>query len=420
MVDCGEGTQHQMKLSTLKIGKLKNIFITHLHGDHCYGLFGLLHSIRNDDNKEFTLNIYGPPGLKQMIFTTLNLSGGLHHYKLNIIEIRLKNANANSNKKRQKMQRKSSYDMDVSCNETDEDSSMNDHQHNEMDNDLDYASKEKSMTFTTEDVVSLGEIEPGIRVYACRITHRIETFGYVFIENDKLGRLDAAKAKSLGAKGKQMGDLKNGKDVTLDDGTIIYSKDVVGEQEKGNKIGIMQDCSDCRSCYDIAQDCDLLIHECTYNEDQAHLAVDRGHSTAKMAAAAAVKCQAKMLMLTHFSSRFVEESGMTQAINAEKEKKKNNDNNDNTDNGDNDVEIKDNEEDEEEDLMHVQRLQKEAESVIEQYKSKCVVRCAADFMSIRFGKNKTISIDKELAITESKKEHFKHDLPYLKTICGDE
>ena len=42
MVDCGEATQHQLKLSTLKIGKLKNIFITHLHGDHCYGLFGFI------------------------------------------------------------------------------------------------------------------------------------------------------------------------------------------------------------------------------------------------------------------------------------------------------------------------------------------------------------------------------------------
>lgn len=94
MVDCGEGTQHQFKLSTLKIGKLRNIFITHLHGDHCYGLFGLLHSIRppdalDDDQPLFTLNIYGPKGIRKMIETTLRLSGGLYHYNLNIVELEL-------------------------------------------------------------------------------------------------------------------------------------------------------------------------------------------------------------------------------------------------------------------------------------------------------------------------------------------
>ena len=59
-----------------------------MHGDHCYGLFGLLHSIRTEDHA-FTLNIYGPPGLRQLIHTTLRLSGGLYHYKLNIVEITL-------------------------------------------------------------------------------------------------------------------------------------------------------------------------------------------------------------------------------------------------------------------------------------------------------------------------------------------
>ena len=62
----------------------------HLHGDHCYGLFGLLHLIRkDDDNEPFTLNIYGPKGIRKMIETTLALSGGLHHYTLNIRELEL-------------------------------------------------------------------------------------------------------------------------------------------------------------------------------------------------------------------------------------------------------------------------------------------------------------------------------------------
>ena len=409
MVDCGEGTQHQFKISQLRIGKLRNIFITHLHGDHCYGLFGLLHSIRTE-KKNFELNIYGPPGIKQMINTTLALSGGLYHYSLNINEITLKQTSF-----RQRAASFNSNDMDISCNETDDDSMTGDSNNNNTKNKNNKNYKKwkaedwNSKIWGTKDVTFVTDIENGLKVYACPISHRIQTFGYIFIEPDQLGKLDAAKAKSLGAKGKQLGLLKNGQDITLDDGTIIYSKDVVGDKIIGNKIGVMQDCWDCRSCFEIAQNCDLFIHECTYGEEQKELAKSRGHSTAKMAAENAVKINAKMLMLTHFSSRFVE---IIDGVFA------NNDNNSNSKiKQDNDVEIKGNEDDDEEDLMHVQKLQKEAEEEITKHKNKtCIVRCAADFMSVRFGKNKTITIDKDLAISESKKHHFKHDLEYLKSI----
>merc|ERR1712228_911366 len=123
-------------------------------------------------------------------------------------------------------------------------------------------------------------------------------------------------------------------------------------------------------------------------------AIPRGHSTAKMAAENAIKIDAKMLMLTHFSSRFVECGGGNE-------------------------QIEENDANDDEDMMHVQRLQKEAEEVIAIHKSKCVVRCAADFMSVRLHKNKKITIDKELAIADSKKHHFQHDLAYLKLIADD-
>merc|ERR1711902_224756 len=99
-----------------------------------------------------------------------------------------------------------------------------------------------------------------------------------------------------------------------------------------------------------------------------------------------------MLMLTHFSSRFVEEHSH---------------------------EMKEEDDVDDEDLMHTQRLQKEAQQEIERLNSQCIVRCAADFMSVRFAKNNKIIIEKELALTESKKCHFLHDLPYLKLVANE-
>merc|ERR1712157_411492 len=107
--------------------------------------------------------------------------------------------------------------------------------------------------------------------------------------------------------GRQLGLLKQGHDVVLDDGTTIFSKDVVGEKNPGRKLAVMQDCCDCSSCFKVASGCDLLIHESTFDEAHGEHAIRKGHSTAKMAAQNAVKIGAKMLMLTHFSSRFVEE-----------------------------------------------------------------------------------------------------------------
>src|SRR5690606_26125198 len=84
MIDCGEGTQHQIKLSLLKTSKIHSIYITHLHGDHSYGIFGLLHSIKIT-NRNYPLNIYGPIGIKSYIINGLSNSGGWYcDWELNI------------------------------------------------------------------------------------------------------------------------------------------------------------------------------------------------------------------------------------------------------------------------------------------------------------------------------------------------
>ena len=483
MIDCGEGTQHQIKLSTLKIGKLHSIFITHLHGDHSYGLFGLLHSIRHE-SMEFTLNIYGPKGLKTFLSHTLRESGGLNHYRLNIIELELPNENNMENNMENNIENKDNNDNNndndsvISIdNDTDVDTDMENGTNNNTSNNGDKVSHVHHCSgnddiFTTEDVINLGEIEKGITGYACRISHRIATFGYVFVECDDVGKLDGQKATKLGAKGRQLGLLKNGKDVTLDNGTIIYSKDVVSEPVKGKKIAIMQDCYDCRSCYEIAKDCNVFIHECTYIDEMQKQAIAYGHSTTKMAALNAVKVNAKLLLLTHFSTRYVESSDQIESILNSKDKTNNNtinihdntslnnsnnninlkaqlmnnlndpnkkdliikqtndghfivlnnnntikSNNNNSNNNDNETKL-DTNNDDDDDKLYLESLQNEAEEIISQYNSHCIVRCACDFMDIKLNNNELCGFDiqNKLAIVPSKIHHFKNDLLYLKSI----
>merc|ERR1719336_2747596 len=87
MIDCGEGTQHQLLMSPLSPAKLDAIFVTHLHSDHVYGIFGLLHTIGMGGDREEPLLIVGPPGIRRMVMGVLNASGGWHAYPLRFREL---------------------------------------------------------------------------------------------------------------------------------------------------------------------------------------------------------------------------------------------------------------------------------------------------------------------------------------------
>ncbi|KAF4695560.1 Zinc phosphodiesterase ELAC protein 1 [Perkinsus olseni] len=217
LVDCGEGTQHQLMLSKIKLTKIDDIFVTHLHGDHCYGIFGLLHSCCMGERTE-PITVYGPKGIKTMIETVFALSGGWNGYDLRIVE-------------------------------------LDPTQHSE---------------FTT----SSGDV----RVHTCPLKHRLPTLGYR--------------------------SLKEGRDVTLNDGTLIRAVDVIGEKTKGRTIAVLQDTCDSSEALPYLEQPELLIHECTYHDGMREKAIEFGHSTAAMAGEFARSCDAKVLALTHFSPRY--------------------------------------------------------------------------------------------------------------------
>lgn len=240
LFDAGEGTQHRLLHTPLKLSKLTTVFITHLHGDHTFGLPGLLSS-RSYFETEEPLRLFGPPGIREMIASALELSGSRLEYELIMEEI----AEGIVYK--------------------------NDH-------------------FTVE---------------AAKLDHRIDSYGYRITEHERPGKLDSAKLRELGVpNGPLYGQLKGGRDVTLEDGRRICAADVVGPPIKGRILTILGDTRPCANAVELAEDADVLVHEATFAAGQEEKAFDYGHSTTVQAAEAANRARAKKLIMTHFSSRF--------------------------------------------------------------------------------------------------------------------
>ncbi|WP_341277878.1 ribonuclease Z [Paenibacillus sp. FSL H8-0537] len=242
MFDAGEGTQHQMMRSPLKMGKLNALFITHLHGDHTFGIPGLL-STRSYSGGKGPLHLFGPVGIEEMVRTALRLSGTHIDYELIITEIQ------------------------------------------------------------GDGVIHEDE---RFVVEAWSLDHRLPCYGYRLLERDCPGKLNTERLKALGVpSGPLYGKLKQGEDVELPDGTKVRAADVAGAPLKGRIIAIAGDTSPCANIARLAENADLLVHEATFAAGQEEKAHEYGHSTTVEAAQAAKDAGVQQLIMTHFSSRFM-------------------------------------------------------------------------------------------------------------------
>jgi ribonuclease Z len=240
LFDCGEATQHQILHTSIKPRKIEKIFITHLHGDHVYGLPGLLSS-RSFQGGESLLTVYGPKGIKEFIDVTLKISKTHLKYQLEIIEI------------------------------------------------------EEGIVFEDE----LFSVEARL------LEHGIHSFGYRIVEKDRPGTLLADKLAAAGVKpGPVYRKIKNGEDVTLEDGRVISPAEFVGSPQKGRVVTILGDTRTCDNAVLLAEDADLLVHEATFSAKENGLAREYYHSTTLQAAETALKARVKKLCLTHISSRY--------------------------------------------------------------------------------------------------------------------
>jgi len=240
LFDCGEATQHQLLYTNIKPGKINKIFITHMHGDHIFGLPGFLSS-RSFLGGTECLTIYGPPGIKEFIDTSLLTSQTHLTYPLVIREI--------------------------------------DSQRIFEDNQF------------TVDCFGLD--------------HGVPSFGFRITEKDRPGELLVDKLHSKGIQpGPIYQQIKDKPVVTTPDGQTLYREQFLGPSKKGRTISILGDTRYKEEHIQFIQDSDILVHEATFNQTSEERAKKYYHSTTAQAAEIAKKANADMLVLTHISSRY--------------------------------------------------------------------------------------------------------------------
>ncbi|OQR81815.1 zinc phosphodiesterase ELAC protein 1-like [Thraustotheca clavata] len=284
LFDCGEGSLKQMFMTTIRAPTTDKIFITHLHGDHIFGLPGMLCTLNAlsagiIDRKtklpvKKKIDVYGPPGLFAYVNMTLKLSAA------NLANIEIVVHELMEGKERKAGDR-------------------NNDVHECLKRQPIFPEKKKG-----NYVWKLFEDKEHC-VKAGSLRHTVPCFGYVVEEHSRPGRIDAELAKARGLlPGPAYKDLKLGIAVPLPDGTMLQPHEVVDPQVKGRKVAILGDSSDSAAMVDLAMNSDVVVHESTLPHEMIDQAVTRGHSTSTMAGMFARQCNATLLVLNHFSHRF--------------------------------------------------------------------------------------------------------------------
>lgn len=242
LIDCGEGTQVQLRRNKIKFSRINQIFISHLHGDHFYGLIGLISSFgllgRQND-----LHIYGPKGIKEVMLLQLKLSNSYTQYKLYFHEL---------------------------------------------------TSKSSELIFEDNKV----------QVYTIPLNHRIYTNGYLFVEKITQKKLNIQRLEELDIHVVYYNKIKNGEDHTLEDGTVISNEELTYPPKKSFRYAYCSDTMYEESIIPIIKEADVLYHESTFLEHDKPKTEYTKHSTAKEAATIAKLSDVRKLILGHYSTRY--------------------------------------------------------------------------------------------------------------------
>jgi ribonuclease Z len=242
LIDCGEGTQVQLRKHKIKFSSINHIFISHLHGDHCYGLIGLVSTFMLL-NRVNDLHIYGPKGIKEMILMQLKLSNSYTTYGLFFHELE---------------------------------------------------SKESEIIFEDDKVI----------VKTIPLKHRVYTNGFHFQEKIRERKLNVDAVQKNKIETCYFQNIKNGKDLILENGEIISNENLTFDPIPSKSYAFCSDTIYDETIIENIKNVDVLYHESTFLESEAHLSGKTMHSTAKQAATIALKANAKQLILGHYSTRY--------------------------------------------------------------------------------------------------------------------
>lgn len=246
LFDCGEGTQLQLVRGGLARGRLDAICITHLHGDHLYGLPGLVTTLALLERTD-PLTIAGPVGLRAMMEAMPGLRSDWLSFEVRYVELA--------------------------------------------------EGFEHAVVFEDDEVT----------VEARPLEHRVFCAGFRYQEKTRPGSLDGDAARAAGvSEGWQFEALKLRETITLDDGRVVSPDGLVGPERPGGALAYVLDTAPCDGARQLAAGADLVLHEATFTEAHAERAAEVGHSTARQAAETARDAGADRLLLTHFSARYTD------------------------------------------------------------------------------------------------------------------
>ena len=243
LIDCGEGTQRQMRKYKVGFSKINHIFISHLHGDHFFGLVGLL-STYGILNREKEIHVYGPKGIKEVVELSLKIAQSYSKFPIIFHEL---------------------------------------------------SSKKSELIFEDDK----------IEVRTIPLKHRVYTNGYLFTEKVKLRKINVDAVQNYPEIERcDYQKIKEGNDYQLSTGEIISNEELTFDPPKPLSYAYCSDTSYLPQLKEIISGADLLYHESTFLKDKEDLAKKTGHSTAAQAAHLAKDSDVHQLVLGHYSSRY--------------------------------------------------------------------------------------------------------------------
>ncbi|MDL2242403.1 ribonuclease Z [Bacteroidales bacterium OttesenSCG-928-K03] len=242
LLDCGEGTQIRLKMFGIKLNAINQIYITHLHGDHFFGLIGLISTFHlMGRNKPLT--IFGPKGLKEIINFQLEASNSFLCYELNFIET------------------------------------------NPNEPEIIFEDKDYSVT-------------------SFPLRHSVDTTGFMFKEKEKLPNVKRDFIIKHDLSVEQITEIKNGNDFIDNNGNVYKHNKITYSKLPASSYAYCTDTMYLPEIVPIIKDVDLIYHEATFLSDLQHQAIEKFHATAKEAAMIARDANAKKLIIGHFSKRY--------------------------------------------------------------------------------------------------------------------
>lgn len=242
MIDCGEGAQIQMRKQHLKFSRLNHIFLSHLHGDHIFGLPGLL-STFGLLNRTSDLHIYSPDELESILRPFIEHFSHQLPYKIIFHRVDPKKHNC-----------------------------------------------------IYED--------RSLQVFTVPLKHRVPTCGYLFKEKPAEKNIKKDMIDFYGLSIKQIKEIKDGMDLRLEDGTIVANASLTIEPAKPRSYAYCSDTKFMPENAELLKNIDLLYHEATFASEEELLASGTYHSTSAQAAEMAKLCEADQLIIGHFSARY--------------------------------------------------------------------------------------------------------------------